>query len=176
MIIQSFHAVLQITNGIVEPNASQSHHGFFFVVTISDHNNRRVVAQDRPGPGGILALESDIDRTCQVSSFKVGRFTNINQLRTRVSQLDDFFKAECLQGCLHGAFKTWTLLTILDGVVNKVARSFRLLAGDEISKLFKRHRLQGVVEFLLFADCRHRFFAQRLATQRTCSMSRIDQR
>ena len=97
MIIQRFHSVFQVSDGVVEPNASQSHHGFFFVVTVADHNNRRVVAQDRTRPGGVLALESDIDRTRQIRAFEISRFTNIDQLRARVSQLDDVLNAECLQ-------------------------------------------------------------------------------
>ena len=108
-----------------------------------------VAIEHRAGPGGVLAAESDVDAAGEMALGELGGVADVEDLRARISQVEDFVELDGLQNLFEIAVERGALAGVEDGVVGEVLRSVGLVGGDEADELLLRHGLQRVVEAAL---------------------------
>ena len=109
-------------------------------------------------------------------ALEIGRFADIDDFRTLRLHSHDFIDTQRLERSMECRCQIRPLLPILDCIINKVIRRFRLIARHQLLEVVQSHRLQGVIESFLLANRRDRLFVQILSTHGTSSVGRIDER
>jgi hypothetical protein len=127
MGLQRPQAVAQVARDVVETDPAQSHHRFFLAARLGDHHDRLFVAQNRSAPRGILALQTDVDRTRQIRALEIRRLAHIDQLRAALAQLQDLGQFERTQRTAERRVKIRPFLPVLDGIVDEIVRRLGLV-------------------------------------------------
>jgi hypothetical protein len=145
---ETIQSSVQVALHIIETDSSQSHDGFFLTARIGNDNDWLGSIEHRAGPCGVLTLDADVQGTGQMCPFEINGVANIEKL-ARIRQLQTFQRVP--EGTLtepsrlgrscRFSMASWTKYPALRP------------GGDDGFEFFPAHRLQRVIELLLFADC-----------------------
>lgn len=169
------HSLLEITGDVIETNATETDGGFGLARGIGDNHDGFIVSEDGAGPGGVLAVQADVDAAGKMRGGELFRVARVEDLRAGVLQIENAIEFERLQTAIESFVERGTFFAIEYGVVDKIRRRIGLVGGDEFDESLARHRLECVVKTALFADGRNGFLADGFAAERASAVSGIDE-
>ena len=173
---QRAHPAGEIAGHVVEADAAESHHGLFLSAFLGDHHDRLVMGEHRPGPRRVFAVQGDIQGAPEVPPLEVDAVTHVEQLGSRLYRREHLVERQGLERLLHRIAERCPLLAVQNRVVHEVVGCLRLVGRDDRLECLAAHRLEGVVELLLFADRGDGLFRQALATHAARPVGRIHER
>ena len=132
------------------------------------------VIENGAGPGGILAVQSDVDALSEMGGSKFLCIARVQNLRACGLQCENGFTCQRFHFALQGFVECGTFLAVQHGIVNEIGRSIGLVGGDQVDEGLLAHGLEGVIQTALLADGGNGFTADGFAAEGARAVSGID--
>ena len=171
------HASVEVSGDDVEADASEPERRLLLASRLRDDHDRRLLVEERPGPGRIAAAEADVDAAARGGRPRTrpGRARRAPGRRSLWSA-STLLERERLQLPLERLVERRPLLCVENRVVGEVRGCLGLVRRDDADELLLAHRLQRVVVEPLDADRGDGVRAEMLAAQRAGAVGGVDER
>ena len=97
---------------MVETDAAEAHRGFILTAGRGDDDDGMVMIQDRSGPGGVLAVEADIDAAGEMSGAKFIGLASVKNLRALGPECQESLEGQGSEFPFEGFIESGALLAV----------------------------------------------------------------
>jgi hypothetical protein len=172
---QTLQAVFQIAGDVVKADTAKPDGGFVFAAGRGNDDDRMIMIQNGAGPGGVLAVEADVDAAGKMSGTELFGFASVQDLRAFGLQSKHHVESERLQLAFQSFVQRGAFFAVENGVIDKIGRGVGLVGGDQVDEGLLGHGLQGVVQPALLAHGGDGFLADGFAAERARAVGGVDE-